>query len=302
MSGKIFLAPHHSTEELEHRYKAAADGVERSHVQIIWLLSQGHAAKFVAEVTGYSSVWISKILWRYNDHGLAGLGDGRQDNPGAAPLLNDAQLEELRAVVSDPPPDGGLWTGRKVAQWISGRIGRLVSPQRGVEYLRRLDLTRQVPRPCNPKQSLYEQARFKKNLQARVSELLGAETTGPIEVWAFDEHRLGLKPILRKVWAPRGCRPVAPGHHRFQWLYLYGFVRPATGQVVWFIADGVNTALFNAFLVSFAAEVGAGPNKHVILVLDGAGWHVSKDLEVPEGVELMFLPPYSPEIQPAERR
>jgi transposase len=162
MSGKIFLAPHHSTEELEHRYKAAADGVERSHVQIIWLLSQGHAAKFVAEVTGYSSVWISKILWRYNDHGLAGLGDGRQDNPGAAPLLNDAQLEELRAVVSDPPPDGGLWTGRKVAQWISGRIGRLVSPQRGVEYLRHLDLTRQVPRPCNPKQSLYEQARFKK--------------------------------------------------------------------------------------------------------------------------------------------
>jgi len=43
------------------------------------------------------------------------------------------------------------------------------------------------------------------------------------------------------------------------------------------------------------------PNKHIILVLDGAGWHVSKDLEVPEGVELMFLPPYSPQIQPAER-
>jgi hypothetical protein len=54
----------------------------------------------------------------------------------------------------------------------------------------------------------------------------------PVEVWAFDEHRLGLKPILRKVWAPRGCRPVASGHHRYQWLYLYGFVRPATGEVV----------------------------------------------------------------------
>jgi transposase len=43
------------------------------------------------------------------------------------------------------------------------------------------------------------------------------------------------------------------------------------------------------------------PDKHIILVLDGAGWHVAKDLEVPEGVELMFLPPYSPQIQPAER-
>ena len=93
----------------------------------------------------------------------------------------------------------------------------------------------------------------------------------------------------------------ARGHHRYQWLYLYGFVRPATGEVVWFIADGVNTALFSALLASFAAEVGAGSDKHVILVLDGAGWHVAKDLEVPEGVELMFLPPYSPQIQPAER-
>jgi transposase len=159
MTSRIFLAPHHSTEELERRYKAADGGIERSHLQIIWLLSQGHAAKFVAEVTGYSSV--SKILWRYNDHGLAGLGDGRLDNPGAAPLLDPAQVEELRD--SEPPPDGGL--GRKVAHWITGRTGRTVSPQRGVEYLRRLDLTRQLPRPANPKASLYEQARFKKSFR-----------------------------------------------------------------------------------------------------------------------------------------
>src|ERR671912_902782 len=136
MSGRIFVAPHHSTEELERRYKAASDGIERGHLHIIWLLSQGRSAKFVAEVTGYTPT--SKILWRYNDHGLAGLGDGRLDNPGAAPLLDPAQLEELRDLVSEPPPDGGLWTGRKVACWITGRS--TVSPQRGVEYLRRLDL------------------------------------------------------------------------------------------------------------------------------------------------------------------
>jgi len=99
MSGRIFVAPHHSTEELERRYKD--DGVERGHLHIIWLLSQGRSAKFVAEVTGYTPT--SKILWRYN--GLAGLGDGRLDNPGAAPLLDPAQVEELRD--SEPPPDGG---------------------------------------------------------------------------------------------------------------------------------------------------------------------------------------------------
>ncbi len=54
MAGKIYLAPHLSTEELGRRYKAASDGIERSHLQIIWLLSQDHAAKYVAAVTGYS--------------------------------------------------------------------------------------------------------------------------------------------------------------------------------------------------------------------------------------------------------
>src|SRR3954466_7755191 len=114
MSGRIFVAPHHSTEDLERRYKAADDGVERGHLHIIWLLSQGRSAKFVAEVTGYTPT--SKILWRYNDHGLAGLGDGRLDNPGAAPLLDEAQLEALRD--SEPPPDGGPG-----ARWRAGSAG-----------------------------------------------------------------------------------------------------------------------------------------------------------------------------------
>jgi transposase len=160
---KVYLAPHLPTEELERRYKAATDGIERGHLQIIWLLSQGHAAKSVAAVTGYSPTWISEITWRYNDHGVEGLGDRRHDNPGAAPLLDEARQEHLRQAVSDPPPDGGLWTGRKVARWMAGQLGRLVFPQRGVEYLRRLELTPQVPRPCNPEHSLYEQEMFKKN-------------------------------------------------------------------------------------------------------------------------------------------
>src|SRR3954449_10579155 len=160
MSGRIFVAPHHSTEELERRYKAASDGIERGHLQIIWLLSQGRSAKFVAEVTGYTPTWVSRILWRYNDHGLAGLGDGRLDNPGAAPLLDEVQLEELRDMVSEPPPDGGLWTGRKVACWITGRVGARVSPQRGVEYLRRLGLTKKRPEPPTPKAKLSVKGMF----------------------------------------------------------------------------------------------------------------------------------------------
>ena len=60
-----------------------------------------------------------------------------------------------------------------------------------------------------------------------------------IEAFATDEHRIGLKPILRRVWAPRGKRPTAIGHHRFEWLYVTAFVSPATGESFWYLSTGV---------------------------------------------------------------
>ena len=122
-----------------------------------------------------------------------------------------------------------------------------------------------------------------------------------IEVWAQDEARLGLIPIVRRVWALRGHRPQALGRRRYQWLYLYGFVRPSTGEVQWLILPEVNTVVFQIALDHFARAIGAGPAKRVLLVLDGAGWHVAKELRIPDGIELVFLPAYSPELQPAER-
>ena len=122
----------------------------------------------------------------------------------------------------------------------------------------------------------------------------------PVEVFATDEHRLGLKPVLRAVWAPTGQRPVALGHHRFKWLYVTAFVRPATGDTVWYLSNGVSKPLFAGLLKAFADEVGAGANKRVVLLLDNAGFHTRPNLDVPDGLRLVYLPPYSPELQPAE--
>ena len=122
-----------------------------------------------------------------------------------------------------------------------------------------------------------------------------------IEVWSFDEHRVGLKPILRRVWAPIGERPIAKVNHRYEWLYLYGFVHPKTGQTEWYIIPRVNVEWFNLALESFALAVGAGNNKIILLVIDQAGSHMSEKVVVPAGIYLEPLPPYSPELQPAER-
>ncbi len=117
----------------------------------------------------------------------------------------------------------------------------------------------------------------------------------------MDEHRIGLRPILRRVWAPRGRRPVAPVQPRYEWTYLYGFVRPATGDSYWLLLPTVSGAAFSAALREFAGSARAGPGRRVVVVLDGAGWHSGRGVTVPAGLHLVFLPPYSPELQPVER-
>ena len=125
--------------------------------------------------------------------------------------------------------------------------------------------------------------------------------TAEISVWAEDEHRLGLLPVVRRVWAPRGQRPIAAIARHYEWLYVYGFVRPRTGQSWWCLLPTVTTAAFALALATFARDEGIDADHRVVLVLDQAGWHRSPRLAVPEGIHVVFLPSYSPELQPVER-
>jgi len=120
-----------------------------------------------------------------------------------------------------------------------------------------------------------------------------------VELWAFDEHRLGLKPIIKRKWTRKGITPIATVHHRYEWLYLYAFVCPQTGKTHWYIMPRVGVDIYDIVIKEFAADVRASKDKGIIVVLDQAGWHSKKEL--PTGIELEFLPSYSPELQPAER-
>lgn len=128
-----------------------------------------------------------------------------------------------------------------------------------------------------------------------------AHPAAQLTVWAMDEHRLGLLPVIRRVWAKRGQRPVAWVRRRYQWLYVFGFVRPTTGQTWWALVPTVNAQAMSTVLAAFAQDAGIDAQHRAVLVLDGAGWHTATRLVVPEGVHLVFLPPASPELQPAER-
>lgn len=176
MPRRAVIAEHLTMDELAARYRAARDPVERTHWQVIRLAAGGRSCAEVAAIVGYSLTWVRTIIRRYNGDGPAGIGDRRHANPGGAGLLTPAQQAELRAALSAPPPDGGLWTCRKVADWIGERLGRPIAEQRGWDYLCRLGFSPQRPRPREMRADPGAQAAFIKGGCKASSTPSGAPT------------------------------------------------------------------------------------------------------------------------------
>jgi transposase len=83
----------------------------------------------------------------------------------------------------------------------------------------------------------------------------------------------------------------------YQWLYVYGFVRPTTGQSFWLLMPTVSIIAFNLALQQFCQATHGRP---INLLMDRAGWHVSPKVTFPDHIRPLFQPAYSPEVQPAE--
>jgi transposase len=107
--------------------------------------------------------------------------------------------------------------------------------------------------------------------------------------------------VNRQIWVPEGEQPIALVNWKYNWLWLVGLVCPTTGETYWWIVPRLNNEVFSQVLADFAQHFSIGSHKRVILVVDQASFHTSEEVQVPEGIHLLFLPPKSPELQPAER-
>jgi len=114
----------------------------------------------------------------------------------------------------------------------------------------------------------------------------------------MDEARRGQKGTLTRLWARRGTRPRVVRQTKYKWTYMYGAVEPSTGNHFGMIASCVDTEMMGLFLYWLSKTVAEG--EHVLLIMDGAGWHISGKLRVPENITIKILPPYSPELNPVE--
>ena len=127
--------------------------------------------------------------------------------------------------------------------------------------------------------------------------MIGNTENLPVRVMFQDEDRFGRLRDPRKCLAPYPLRPLVKKALIREYVYAYAAVTPADGQLDWMLGDKMDTVTMNIFLRQVS---GRHSEEFVVMVVDGAPSHRSTQLEIPENLVLLRLPPYSPELNPVE--
>lgn len=120
----------------------------------------------------------------------------------------------------------------------------------------------------------------------------------PVELWFQDEARVGQKNGQVYQWAPKGTRPRQAADQRYENAYIFGAVCPAHNKGAALVMPHANAEAMQKHLEEISRSIAA--KAHGVVIMDGAGWHKSRDLDIPENLSILFLPPYSPELNPTE--
>ena len=164
MAERIKLKTHLTTEELGTRYRSCRKPQEKVRWHALYLISKGMVAADAARRTGRASSWITSLARRYNRDGAKAIVHQHAIRPSHRAAVDARLGKELDKALRTPAPDGGLWTGPKVAAWITERSGQAVHAATGWRALKRLGFSLQTPRPANRRRASAEgQAEFKKS-------------------------------------------------------------------------------------------------------------------------------------------
>ena len=119
-----------------------------------------------------------------------------------------------------------------------------------------------------------------------------------VRLFFQDEAGFGRINKPKYCWCRKGIRPSVPCHRIREYRYVYGAVEPLTGESCFLIMPRCNTVCMNVFLEHLSASY---PDDYIVLVCDGAAWHKSGTLKTFPNIELIFIPPYTPEMNPIEQ-
>lgn len=119
-----------------------------------------------------------------------------------------------------------------------------------------------------------------------------------VSVFVQDESRFGLMPIIRRRITAKGVKPIQSVQQVFESYYVYGAVEPLTGENFFLEMPSLDSECFEVFLNEFSKYY---CDRYIIMLLDNGGIHKAKRLVISDNIVFLFLPPYSPELNPIER-
>ena len=162
------IKPHLTYAEITKKYRECKNAREKSYWHLIKLMADPAKERLVteaAQIVGFCQNWARTLARRYNNEGPENFIDQRTNNHGRQAFLSDKQQKELKKIlINKRPPDGGLWTGPKVALWIEKKTKKHITAVGAWKWIRKSGFTLQVPRPKNIKSATKEEAvEFKKN-------------------------------------------------------------------------------------------------------------------------------------------
>ncbi len=291
----------HTAGELRDAARRCGNERQARRLRAIAMILDGHSREEAARSQGMDRQTLRDWVHRYNEAGSAGLRD--RPGSGRKVMLDEEQMKIVTGWLEagpEPEADGVVrWRVKDIAGKIEAHFGVKYSREGARRLLRRLGFRHLSPRPRHPKTETRKQEAFRSDFQTLVEEAAGPERAErPLEIWFQDEARIGQKGMLSRVWARKGQRPRIVRDHRYGYVCLFAAVNAARKQAVGHVADRANTVSMNEHLERIGAAV--LPGHHGVVVLDGAGWHKSKELAIPENLTLVLLPPYSPELNPME--
>ena len=136
------------------------------------------------------------------------------------------------------------------------------------------------------------------NLLSDIRNGLNKNNYDSVNLYFQDESRFGLMTKQKRVLVCKGINPIAPYQHSYQWLWLWGCFSPITGDSFYWETPLVSNDIFENYLKDFSSQ---NPRELKIVIIDNAGFHACQNITIPDNIKLIRIPPYSPELNPAEK-
>jgi transposase len=290
---------HHTLEQLQLVQREQRDVAHWKRLQIVILAKRAWTAPAIAAAVGLSRRIVQAWVYSYNQFSLSGLEDGRGAAP--RPLLEPEQERQFRQrVESGPRPEDRVCSlrGRDFQRILREEFGVWRSLAATYRWLHHWNYSCLRPRPRHRYADPQKQQAFIQTLPVRMDQIAEQQPGKTLRLMFQDEARFGQPGTTTTVWARTGSRPTAVRQTEYQYVWVMGVVCPETGFAEGLLCPRLDARYVNVFLRQLSERI--PPDEHVVMLWDGASFHRSGQVRMPQNITAIQLPAYSPELNPIE--